>query len=66
MNKWAIIAVDSINEFVDLASIIVRDMNLHDVEFYDSYDEAQKQFDDIKGIISNVYLVKVIDCEVNI
>ena len=64
---WAILTKDSTDEFADLGSAIVDDRtDLHDVEFYDNYDEAKTMYDMIKGSISNVFLVEVIKSEVNI
>ena len=58
---WAIITKDSTDEFEDKAS---GDVDLHAVEFYDNWDEAKKQYDEVKDVLSNVYLTKVIDKEV--
>ena len=55
---WAILTKDSSDQFADLGSAIVDDRtDLHDVEFYDKWDEAKTRFDEIKGHISNVYLI---------
>ena len=63
---WAIITVDSTDEFNERLDFDNGSLNLHDVTFFDKYDEAKKQYKEIKGKISNVYLVKIIKEEVYI
>ena len=59
---WAIIIKDSTDTFEDDSGLY--DVNLFDTMFYDKYDEARAKFNEVKGNISNVYLMKVIDKEV--
>lgn len=61
---WAILTVDSTDEFNERLDFANEGLNLHDVTFYDNWDEAKKQYKAVAGSISNVYLMKVIDKEV--
>ena len=63
---WVIMTKDATDEFRDVDTLLRDDDNtdLHDVTFYDKFDEAKKQYKAVAGIISNVYLMKVIEKEV--
>ena len=61
--EWgAILTKDSTDDFVE------NDLDLHTVQFYDEDDEvaAYADYMSIKGKLSNVYLVKILESEVNI
>ena len=65
---WAILTKDSTDEFNERLDFADSNssLDLHDVEFYDNWNEAKVQYKKVKGKISNVYLVKVIKEEMNI
>lgn len=60
MEKFAVISLDVNDNFPETQP------DAHFVNFYDDYDKAVENYKKQSKMISNVYLVKVIEEEVNI
>ena len=63
---WAVITKDSTDEFEERLEFGAEDLDLHHVDFFPSKEKAEEIYKQIKGKISNVYLVEIIKSEVNI
>jgi hypothetical protein len=59
---WAILSKDSTDTFVEE----FEDYDLYAVDFFPTQEKAKEKYKEIKGKISNVFLVEIKESEVNI